>query len=138
MSRITMTRAAVLRFNERWDDSDRKQLEAFLDGNGEALAYKDKVEHRRSEIDVAVAGIPKRLAYLYRTASGGEVTGRDAMDSKLFVIRPGAIDLCMGVDSTILHFTTVGWWGPRQQHQEFTVMVTCPRPSPRAPNVRHM
>jgi hypothetical protein len=51
--------------------------------NREVLAYKDEVEHLRPQIDAAIAEIPRRLAHMYRPASGGLVWGRDAQDKRL-------------------------------------------------------
>ncbi|AXG14961.1 hypothetical protein [Intrasporangium calvum] len=126
MTRITVHRDQALAFNPRWDESDRKQLAAFLDGDGSVLSYKDEVEHRREEIDAVVATLPGLLDHMYRTASSGDVKGVDAKGRKLFAIRPGAIDLWMGVDACILHFTTVGWWGPRARSSDPSEVPTCP------------
>lgn len=126
MTRFSVDRQQALAFNSRWDESDRKQLGAFLDGNGSALPYKDNIEPRRVEVDAAVAAIPERLDHMYRTATSGEIKGIDAKGKKLFAIRPGALDLWMGVDTTILHFSTVGWWGPRAHTAETVDAPTCP------------
>lgn len=124
MTRIKLARSQVLTWNDRWDNGDRNQIAAFLDGIGDSLAYKDEVEHLRIDIDIAVSAVPTLLAYMYRTPSGGSVKGMDSQDQLLFEIRPGAIDLLMGIDLTILHFSTVGWWGPRQRAAEVEV-ITC-------------
>lgn len=67
VTRYRMTREQVLQFRDTWDDGDRRQLRAFLDGDGSRLAYKDDMEPRRREIDAWVAQTPDRLHHLYRT-----------------------------------------------------------------------
>lgn len=73
-----------------------------------------------------MATIPERLDHMYRTASNKEVRGLDGQGRMLFAIRPGAIDLGLDIDKTILHFTTVGWWGPRRSTPEEQDAAVCP------------
>ena len=126
MTRIRVSRDQVLQFNSLWDASDRRQLAAFLDGDGSSLTYKDEIEPRRPEIDRVVASIPERLDHMYRTASNKEVRGLDAQGRLVFAIRPGAIDLGPDIDKTIVHFTTVGWWGPRRSAADEEDVAVCP------------
>ncbi|MFK5645128.1 hypothetical protein ACI3ET_01250 [Ornithinimicrobium sp. LYQ121] len=125
--RTILSRFDVLEWNPRWQESDRGQLKAFLEGQGKTLTYKPNLAHLRPRLDAVIATIPDQLDTIYRTRSNGSVKGLDANRKRLFDIRPGAIDLGMGIDRTILEFTTTHWVRGRTPHRPVEVPTTaCP------------
>ena len=130
MTRIKMTREHVRQWNPRWDEGDRRQIDALFDGHGDALSYRDAMSHRRREIDEVVAAIPECLmgGEVYRTRSNDAIHGRNARGEVILRIRPGGIDLRLteGIRTIIELSTTPVVIPPRVGGAKGRPVLVCP------------